>query len=117
MSLIAAARSIGRPALGAAPLEQGAVEVADEPLGVGQLGELAEVGVAGGVERADAGGVDLGGQVEHEAVVALDDVERLDAAHRAVAGHDDVGLEAADPLERVERALAPIPSPRTASRR
>ena len=41
-----------RAALGAAPLEEGTMEVADEALGVGQRGELAEIGLASGLERA-----------------------------------------------------------------
>ena len=64
MSMIAGTRSIDRAPLAAPQFEQRPVEVADEPLGVGQLGELAEVRVPGGVERADAGVVGAAGQVD-----------------------------------------------------
>ena len=105
MSMIAAARSIRPPrspprrsnrARCRLPTSRSAsVRSANSPRSVSRA---ASSGVT-------LGGVDLGRQVEDEAEVPLEDVERLDAAHRAVAGNDHVRLEAAQPGERLERAL------------
>src|SRR3954451_509253 len=55
-----------RAALGAAQLEHGPVEVADDPLAVVQLAELPQVGVAGSVQRRQAGIQRADGDVAHE---------------------------------------------------
>jgi hypothetical protein len=63
------------------------VEVAHDALGIGPVGEPAEVGVAGRVERADPGAATLLGDVEDEPQVVERSVDRAVAGeHRPVPG-------------------------------
>ena len=89
MSPSAAKTSMGPPRGVSVQLGVGAVQVADDALGVGPVGEPAEVGVAGRVERADPGLAPPLGDVEHEPQVVERGADRLVAGeHRPVPGHD-----------------------------
>ena len=55
MSASAVTMSIGRAARGAVQFGAGAVQVADDPLGVRPGGEPAQVGLPGGLQRGQAG--------------------------------------------------------------
>ncbi|MCO5555085.1 hypothetical protein L7F22_008625 [Adiantum nelumboides] len=81
-------------ALGAVELGVGAVQVPDDALGVRPVAEPAEVGVAGGLQRADAGVAGTLGQVEDEPQVVDRVPERpVTPEHRPVAGHRRRGPE------------------------
>ena len=88
----------------AAQFAVGAVEVADDPLAIGPLGEGSEIEVAGGVERGCAGVVRGFGGLLHEAEIGGDIVEDFRAGDGAVAGDDGFRAERAHALERVEPA-------------
>ena len=88
MSVSAATTSIVRAALGTVELCVRAVQVADDPLAVVPLGELAQVGLERGVERRQPRGLALASDPLHEFEVPSELIEHLGTAHRAVPGHD-----------------------------
>ena len=83
------AGEIGRgPAFSTVQLEVGAMEVSYHPFGIEETGELAQVKLACGLKRRQAGRLRLRGGALHEAQVGQLVVDDLGAADRAVAGDE-----------------------------
>src|SRR5436305_1519281 len=94
--IAAAAGEIGRgPAVSTVQLEVGAMEVSYHPFGIEETGELAQVKLAGGLQRRQAGRLGLLGGALDEAQVGELVVDDLGAADRAVTGHQGAGAERA----------------------
>ena len=83
----------------AVELRVGAVQVADEPLGVEPLGVRAEVCLARGLQRRHPRALRLGREPLHEGQVTVDRVEVPGVADGTVAGHDGRRLVAPEPLD------------------